>query len=171
MRALPIQVFLMESSSWSLPHGRRCRFIVVRVRLHESSRRSRRPLSKGMVGAVHRECAPGGAAPPPFASNRVSFFSRLPKIQKRTFWGHSVNLSGLCCVPLGKASFSYPNVTSIICKISQLTVCVSRRNTLDSKHTERVHRVVDGPDSESPALLGALCGRMQVPVTLEALHV
>ena len=63
VRALPIQVFLMESSSWSLPHGRRCRFIVVRVRLHESSRRSRRPLSKGMVGAVHRECAP--MLPPP----------------------------------------------------------------------------------------------------------
>ena len=54
-----------RSSSWSLPHGRRCRFIVVRVRLHESSRRSRRPLSRGMVGAVHRECAPGGAPPPP----------------------------------------------------------------------------------------------------------
>ena len=116
VRALPIQVFLMESSSWSLPHGRRCRFIVVRARLHESSRRSRRPLSKGMVGAVHRECAPGGAAPPPFDSNGVSFFSRLPKIQKRTFWGHSVNLSGPCCVPLGKASF-YPNVTSIISEV------------------------------------------------------
>ena len=59
----------------------------------------------------------------------------------------------------------------IICKFSHFVGCVSRRNTLDSKHTERVHRVVDGPDSESPALLGALCGRMQVPVTLEALHV
>ena len=60
---------------------------------------------------------PAARPPPPFDSNGVSFFSRLPKIQKKSFWGHSVNLSGLCCVPLGKASF-YPNVTSITLVIS-----------------------------------------------------
>ena len=79
-----------RSSSWSLPHGRRCRFIVVRARLHESSRRSRRPLSKGMVGAVHRECAPGGA--PPRLTPMESLFSPVsPKSKKGhfgTFWEH-----------------------------------------------------------------------------------
>ena len=29
---------------------------------------------------------PAARPPPPFDSNGVSFFSRLPKIQKRTFW-------------------------------------------------------------------------------------
>ena len=59
------------------------------------------------------ESALPAAPPPPFDSNGVvSFFSRLPKIQKRNILGYPVNLSGPCCVPLGKASF-YPNVTSI----------------------------------------------------------
>ena len=96
VRALPIQVFLMESSSWSLPHGRRCRFIVVRARLHESSRRSRRPLSKGMVGAVHRECAPGGA--PPRLTPMESLFSPVSPKSKKSHFGDTRSIYQVCAV-------------------------------------------------------------------------
>ena len=112
-----------RSSSWSLPHGvflmeedvalSLCELACMKVVVVVAVLFQRAWLVRCTESAVP------AAHPPPFDSNGVSFFSRLPKIQKRTFWGHSVNLSGLCCVPLGKASF-YPNVTSIIKKVSFL---------------------------------------------------
>ena len=79
-----------RSSSWSLPHGvflmeedvalslceLACMKVVVVVAV----------LFQGAWLVRCTESALPAAPPPPFDSNGVSFFSRLPKIQKRTFW-------------------------------------------------------------------------------------
>ena len=49
---------------------------------------------------------------------------------------------------------------------------VFRGETHSTRNTPRgCTELLMVPTRKSPALLGALCGRMQVPVTLEALHV
>ena len=117
-----------RSSSWSLPHGvflmeedvalSLCELACMKVVVVVAVLFQRAWLVRCTESALPAARPP----PPPFDSNGdKSLFSpllsSLPKSQKRTFWDIlgtlPVNLSGPCCVPLGKASF-YPNVTSII---------------------------------------------------------
>ena len=86
-----------RSSSWSLPHGV---FLMAGVFLMEEdvalSLCELACMKVVVVVAVLFQRAwlvrctesalPAARPPPPFDSNGVSFFSRLPKIQKRTFW-------------------------------------------------------------------------------------
>ena len=91
VRALPIQVFLMESSSLSLPHGvflmeedvalSLCELACMKVVVVVAVLFQRAWLVRCTESALP------AAPPPPFDSNGVSFFSRLPKIQKRNILG------------------------------------------------------------------------------------
>ena len=106
-----------RSSSWSLPHGvflmeddvalSLCELACMKVVVVVAVLFQRAWLVRCTESALP-------AAPPPRLTPMESLFSPVsPKSKKGHFETLPVNLSGPCCVPLGKASF-YPNVTSII---------------------------------------------------------
>ena len=81
-----------RSSSWSLPHGvflmeddvalSLCEFACMKVVVVVAVLFQRAWLVRCTESAL-----PAARPPPPFDSNGVSFFSRLPKIQKRNILG------------------------------------------------------------------------------------